>query len=219
MIGRLRLAAENHQGQHDAQPQCLPPTAAHEHPVRRQRGKRQPRRADQKHHVAVLEHDVPAAGIRQCRRARRELASLPMPREQIGSGCRQYDVSDHVQLVAEGEIQRQREHKLARIEEAAASVGQNRHAAVLLRVPEWHPAGGPFPRRPLKQRMVEMSRIPHGERAVGQQHPAEERGHGQENQKPNDETRMTNGEWRIVDAFIRHSSFEFRNSPPASRCR
>jgi hypothetical protein len=44
--------------------------------------------------------------------------------------------------------------------------------------------------------MIEMSRIPHGEGAVCEQHRAEEDGHGEEDQKPNDELRMTKDERR-----------------------
>ncbi len=219
MISRLRLTAEDHQCEYRTQPDGISPTPAAKHLVRRQCRKRQPGSTEEEHDIAILKDDVASTGIGQCRSACRHVTRLPVTRQQVRTDCGQNDMANHIELVIEVEVQRQCKEELTGIEHAAAGVGHNRNAAVLIGIPQRNSAVTPLTGRPLKQRMIEMSRVPHGKGAVGKKHRAEQRGQRQKEEKANDEIRMTNDEWRILRCI--HSSFGIRISElvSSSRCQ
>jgi hypothetical protein len=131
----------------------------------------QPRRADEKDDIAVLEQDRPAERVTQRTQGRARHARPPgsqqdqHPRE--GQRRVRDDVEPRPPVVAEQGVE-----DLAGIEYGGRGAAQQRHPAVLLGLPERPATGLPLGLDPPVERIVEVRGVAVGELLAAEQGPA-----------------------------------------------
>ncbi len=140
------------------------------HPaINRAYPQRQPGRAHQENHVAVLKQNRLAKGVAERTEPRPRPADAPVAQEQEHRNKRQRGMHHNVDPRTP-RIRQYREHELPGIKDCGSRVPHKRHSGVFLLLPKRPPASIPLFLHALVKRVVVMTGVPKSELPVLKEH-------------------------------------------------